>query len=261
MGMTCGTDKAKRLWSSDFGKELHKAVCAYCLPVFWASRNGGGAWEIRNNGTAFILSCGAEPFVVTAAHVYEGFLEAQVKEELRSWLGPIQFRMDERVLGYVGAKKLDVATFHISAQELEETGKSVLYGNQTAWPPARVTAGLGALFAGFPGNQRIGVGPLKCSFGLYSAFSPVSSVSDRHFGCAFDRTEWIDTMGKSLPEEGFDLGGISGCPVLAVDESPAGVLSWHLAGIGYSSSSALGEIFLAHHADSLRHDGSLIHEA
>lgn len=254
-------DKKQKLWRGAFGKELHKAVCNYCLPIFWAGRGINGGWTIRNNGTAFILNCGAELFVVTAAHVYEGYLGARKNEELCSWLGSIPFRMDERVIGYVGSKVLDVATFRIEAVEVQETGKSVLFGNQSTWPPRRVTKELGALFAGFPGNQRIEGESLECSFGLYSAFSPVSSVSDRHFGCAFDRSMWIDTMEKGLPEEGFDLGGISGCPVLVIEESPSGILSWHLAGIGYSSSTEIGEIFFAHHADSIRPDGTLNYEA
>lgn len=250
-------DESQRLWSGDFGKEMHKAVCAYCLPIFWEVKDAGGKWVIRNNGTAFILKCGAEPFVVTAAHVYEGYLNAKNHDKLRSWLGCIPFLMDERVISYFGAKDLYVATFRISDEEARETGKNVLYGNQQGWPPLRIQNNVGALFAGFPGNQRIEGETLECNFGLYSAFSPVSSVSTRHFGCGFDRSRWIDTMGNGLPEEGFDLGGISGCPVLAVDESPSGILSWHLAGIGYCSSTELGEIFFAHHADSINPNGTL----
>ena len=252
-------DEAHALWRGAFGKELHKAVCSYCLPIFWAVRSSNKDWVIRNNGTAFILNCGVGPFVVTAAHVFERYLEARGTEELGSWLGCIPFRMEERVLGYVGATTLDVTTFTINEDEVKETGKNVLYGNQVTWPPPRIMNGIGALFAGFPGNQRIEDGSLECSFGLYSAFSPVSSVSDRHFGCAFDRSMWIDTMEKGLPEEGYNLGGINGCPVLAVDESQSGVLSWHLAGIGYSSSTNLGEIFFAHHADSIKPNGKLNH--
>lgn len=250
-------EESKKMWAGDFGKEILKSVCNYCLPIFWTGNAQKGDLSIRNNGTAFILNCGAESFVVTAAHVYEGYLEAMKNEDVTSWLGSIPFQMETRVIGYVGSKTLDIATFRIAADEIEKTQKSVLYGNQAAWPPARVTSNLGALFAGFPGNSRIQKAVSECNFGLYSAFSPVSSVSDRHFGCAFDRSEWIDIVGKGLPEEGFNLGGISGCPVLAVDESQAGILSWHLAGVGYSSSTNLGEIFFAHHADSICADGTL----
>ncbi|MHB8744584.1 MAG: hypothetical protein ACYC9L_15885 [Sulfuricaulis sp.] len=161
------------------------------------------------------------------------------------------------MIDYAGAQVLDLVTFDITSEEINGAGKNVLYGNQAGWPPRRITNGIGALFAGFPGNQRIQSGDREFNFGLYSAFCPVSSGSERHFGCAFDRSMWIDTMEKGLPDEGFDLGGISGCPVLAVDESPSGILSWRLAGIGYCSSTQLGEIFFAHHVDFIREDGTL----
>ncbi len=64
-------------------------------------------------------------------------------------------------------------------------------------------------------------------------------------------------MGLGLPIEGFDLAGISGCPVLTLKESPSGIISWCLAGVGYNATNALGEIFLAHHARAISQDGSL----
>lgn len=249
--------EAQELWRGDFGKEMHKAVCAYCLPIFWQGRDSNGEWSIRSSGSGFILNCGAESFVVTAAHVYEGYLDSKKNGPLRAWLGEIPFRMDENVIDYAGSKVLDIATFRISPGEINATGKNVLTGSQSVWPPSRVAVGMGALFAGYPGNQRIESGSDECNFGLYSAFTPVSSTSSRHFGCAFDRAMWIDTIGKGLPEEGCNIGGISGCPVLGVDESPSKVLSWHLAGVGYSASNGLTEIFFAHHADLINADGTL----
>jgi hypothetical protein len=79
-------EEAQKVWRGNFGKELHKSVCAYCLPIFWQGRGTNGGYVIRNNGTAFILNCGAESFVVTAAHVYEGYMEARKNEELRRGL-------------------------------------------------------------------------------------------------------------------------------------------------------------------------------
>ena len=155
-------------------------------------------------------------------------------------------------------KKLDVATFSIKETEIADCDSSILFSTQKNWPPDPVKLNEAVLFAGFPGNQRIEEhDKLECNFGLYSALTPVSSVSDRHFACAFDQSEWIDTMGLGLPGEGFDLGGISGCPVLALKESPTGIVSWHLAGIGYNATNTLGEIFLAHHAHAIRQNGIL----
>ena len=253
-------EEAKVLLAGDFGKELHKNACAYCHPIFWAVRDKEGFWKIQANGTAFVLDCGKGPFLVTAAHVYEGYLSDLGKFPRRVFgsLGSVPFRMEQRLIACLGWKRLDVATFTISDRDIVESGKNVLVGDQKSWPPNPVKVGVGVLFAGFPGHERIEKQPdLECNFGLYSAITPVSSVSDRHFGCAFERSEWLDTMGHGLPEEGYDLGGVSGCAVLELKESPAGVVSWSLAGIGYNVSSALGQIFLAHHARVLNPDGTL----
>lgn len=251
-------EEAKALLAGDFGKELHKAACAYCHPLFWAVQTESGLWRIKANGTAFFLDCGKGPFLVTAAHVYEDYVSDLKKVKIFGSLGSIPFRMEERLIACLGQKKLDIATFVVKENEIADSGKNILVGNQKDWPPDLVKEGEGVLFAGFPGNQRIeDVKEPECNFGLYSALTPVSSVSDRHFGCAFERSEWLDTMGLGLPEEGYNLGGISGCPVLALKESLAGVISWSLAGVGYNAAASLGEIFLAHHAHAINPDGTL----
>jgi hypothetical protein len=253
-------DEAKTLLTGNFGKELHKAACAYCHPIFWALRGDSGLFKIMANGTAFVFDCGKRPFLVTAAHVYEEYVSDLDKfgERVFGSLGSIPFRMEKRLIGCLGSKTLDVATFEITSEEIAESGKNVLVGGQKSWPPDPVKEGEGVLFAGFPGTERIEERTeLECNFGLYSAITPVSSVSERHFGCAFERSEWLDTMGHGFPAEGHDLGGISGCPVLALKESSAGVVSWSLAGVGYNATSALGEIFLVHHARRINPDGTL----
>ena len=256
-------EEAKRLLAGEFGKQLLRAAGAYCLPLFWQAQNAQGSWRIMHNGTGFILDCGSGPFFVTAAHVYEGYLADQQNQKLRCWLSALPFPLERRLISCLGHGVLDVATFSVSDKEVAEIksgGKAVLSGNQEHWPPALIRENEGVLFAGYPGHERIESDDLECNFGLYSALTPVSSVSERHFGCAFDRSEWIDTMGNGLPVEEFDLGGISGCPVLRLKESTAGIVSWSLAGVGYNSSAGIGEIFLAHHASVIGSDGFLKNE-
>jgi hypothetical protein len=165
--------------------------------------------------------------------------------------------MEERQIGYVGSKVVDIATFRISSKEMNLLGRPVLQGNQAVWPPPSAREGEGALFAGFPGLQRIDKSEAESSFGFYASLTPISSVSERHFGCAFDRSKWVDAFGKGFPDDGYDLGGISGAPVLVVDESEAGILSWRLVGVAYNATNSLGEIMLAYHAKFINEDGTL----
>ncbi len=150
-------DEAKTLLTGNFGKELHKAACAYCHPLFWALRGDNGLLKITANGTAFVLDCGKRPFLVTAAHVYEEYVSDLEKfgEHVFGSLGSIPFRMEKRLIACLGSKPLDVATFEITSEEIAESGKNVLVGGQKSWPPDPVKEGEGVLFAGFPGTERI----------------------------------------------------------------------------------------------------------
>ena len=259
--MRMTADEARRLFTGDFGKRLLRASCDYCIPIFWSTPKSGGR-RVDNNGTAFVLDCGKGPFVVTAAHVYESYLKRRSEcSDICPQLGDLTFRMEDREIGYLGSQALDIVTFSITAEEISLLKRRVLQGSQADWPPPSAREGDEALFAGFPGLQRIDKSQDECGFGFYASLTPVSSVSERHLGCVFDRLKWVDTFGKGFPGDEYDLGGISGAPVLVIDESEAGILSWHLGGVAYNATNRLGEIMFAHHAEFINDDGTLYESA
>jgi hypothetical protein len=250
-------DEAINLLEGPFGKELFKIAMDYVSPIFWGVPEQNDK-SIFHNGTAFPLDCGCGLFIATAAHVYEEYLEDKQKHrDLVCQLGDLSFNLEDRLIDYRGSKVLDIATFKISEKELNALNKNVLVGSNSSWPPRRVMKDEGVFFAGFPGLERTEPGVQECNFGLYASLTPVSSVSERHIGCAFERDEMIDILGLGIPNEGYDLGGVSGCPVLVLEESKAGIFSWFLGGVVYSASTELGEIVFAHHADYLLPDGRL----
>jgi len=55
---------------------------------------------------------------------------------------------------------------------------------------------------------------------------------------------------------GYNLSGISGCPVLTLVDHK-GVLSWRLAGVTYGAPRYEREMILVRRADFIREDGSL----
>ena len=118
-------EEAKALLAGDFGRELHKAACAYCHPLFWAVRAENGHWKIKGNGSAFFLDCGKGPFLVTAAHVYEDYVSDLGKENGKVFgsLGSVPFRMEERLLACLGQKTLDIATFAVKKEEVTDSGE------------------------------------------------------------------------------------------------------------------------------------------
>lgn len=128
--MRMTADEAQQLFSGDFGKRLLRAACDYCIPIFWSTPKSG-VWRVDNNGTAFLLDCGKGPFVVTAAHVYESYLTRRSQcVNICPQLSDIVFRMEERQIGYIGSKNLDIATFKISCEEIDLIKRPVLQGSQ-----------------------------------------------------------------------------------------------------------------------------------
>lgn len=250
-------EEATTLLKGEFGKTLLQDVLNYATPLAWGIKEDS-AWQIFANGTAFILDCGQGPFLVTAAHVYEGYLDAREKHPtLHCQLGMMEFRPEERLICTLGHRVLDVATFRIEPDEISTLAKRICVG-PAEWPPRNAAEHDGVFFGGFPGSERSPNGADDFTFGFYVALTPVSSSSERHFGCAFERESWIDTLGHGIPAEDYDLGGVSGSPMFVLNESKGGVFSWHIIGIVYNATNALGEIVLAHHASSIRGDGSLV---
>jgi hypothetical protein len=54
----------------------------------------------------------------------------------------------------------------------------------------------------------------------YFATSPITSVTDHQIACRFDREKMIDFSGSGLPPVGYDIGGMSGAPLLMHFGSP-----------------------------------------
>ncbi len=245
-------EEATNLLKGEFGKVLLKNMLNYVTSVAWGEFSGG-EFKIENNGTAFFLNLGKDTFVVTAAHVYEGYLEAKTKNpKLRCVLGSLEFDLEARCIGFLGSKILDIATFQIEPNEIQQSEKHVCYGVSN-----KIEAGSGVLIGGFPGLEREKIQAQEYSFGLYTALTPVSSSSNRHFGCVLERSGWIDTLGNGLPDAGYNLGGMSGGPAFLFQESVGSIISWDLAGVIYSSSTEIGEVVFCHHSEFIEIDGSL----
>jgi hypothetical protein len=76
------------------------------------------------------------------------------------------------------------------------------------------------------------------SFGLHSAMVPLTSHTDYQLCCQLDRDSRVDVRGLGLPLEGYDLGGVSGGPMLQPVYRD-GVWGWRLVGV-LSEARAVG---------------------
>jgi len=234
-------------------KEVLKTAASYVAPFFWDNNDEDGS-GVLHNGSIFFLDCGEEVFAVTANHVYQGYRTRKEKHPSTTCqIMNLPYDPENRLIDYYS--EYDIATFRISEEEVENIGKAILTGSQSTWPPEPPVAGKGVFFAGYPGKARLYSHPNKVDFGLYMASTIAQTVNNRHISCQFDRDNMEDTMGNGLPPQGYDLGGLSGAPLITVVETN-NLWTWRLGGVIYEASPRL-EIIFASRADFILSDGRL----
>jgi len=230
-------------WLNNLSDEGKKAVAAG--EFIHHMQNYGGAhvawiyWRaihrllrvprIEHNASGFVLDCGRGSFLVTAGHVLEGFLRhKRAARSIKSQIGNLAIDLEERLIDCGTDARIDIATFHLQSEEIAAIGKQVIAGGEN-WPPPPASGEV-VFFGGFPGSQRLALGPKEVSFGLHCAMTPVSDFTVHQIRCRLDRCHWVDTHGLGLPLPGYDTGGLSGGPMLAPSYIN-GRWSWRLVGV------------------------------
>ena len=171
-------------------------------------------------------------FAVTANHVIEGWKRDCVSSDVVAFqLGhDLQIDFDGQH-GFIAAHEgIDIATFRISEREIASIGKTPLTGYHRSWPPLPPKLDRGIYFGGFPGVETIKLSRNEISFGATAGGGVASSISEKDVSSLIERINLIPVLGRGLPPENFDFGGISGGPMLTVVEQN-GLRSWSLAGV------------------------------
>jgi hypothetical protein len=215
----------------NFSRSLHDHGCAHVAWLLWSTQEREKPTPLEyRQGSMFFLDCGKGPFAVTAGHVFEQFVSDRALRRVRGvQIGNVGFNPEERLIAWGRDKKIDIATFRITPEEIARIGKKVVPGADAAWPPPPDLREA-VFFGGFPGCERIEVAPMEFSFGLHSAMTPLTDFTDYQLGCRFDRQYWVDVRGLGLPPVGYDLGGVSGGPMLQ-PVYQGRVWGWRLVGV------------------------------
>jgi len=169
--------------------------------------------------------------------------------------------IEERLIDF--DLEIDIATVRISVDEVTNLRKLVYKGASKGWPPKPPTKDRGIIFAGFPGRERLFPTRNAIVFGLFSLGALATSISDRDVCSQIERTELIDVLGRGLMPENYDMGGISGGPMLTIVEQ-GGLRLTQLAGVIYSGPNPSAadkiadfEVVRARRADFILPDGKL----
>jgi hypothetical protein len=212
---------------------------------------------VLNNGSCFFLDFSGRLFLVTAAHVYDRYLEDKEKsgkDNILCHVENIPFEPEARLQGY--DRNLDLAIFDFFYDDLIKIGKQTI--ETTPWPPPEPSTDSAVFFGGFPGNSRFWLGTSTVSFGLYMGHTPITTITDRQITCRFDREAFIPVAGLRTPPPGTDLGGMSGGPLLVPLGTEEGVWHYCLGGvITQAQMSAAFEIVVAVRAHFINPDGTI----
>lgn len=237
-----------------FQRRRHDDGAAYVTWWLWRTHEKHLLTSLKPaQGSMFFLDCGRGPFAVTAPHVYEeGYLKDLDERRVRTCqIGNVPFdNPEERLIASGKNLGIDIATFRVTPEEIAATGKRVVLGTSGAWPPPPKD-GEAVFFGGFPGDERIPVTAHEISFGLHSAMVPLTSRTDYQLCCQLDRDSRVDVRGLGLPPEGYNLGGVSGGPMLQPvyrdgrwGWRPVGVLSEAVASGSFERVTAVRAHFI-----------------
>lgn len=243
-------EEAIALTRGPYATEMENAIAGSIAPFLWRERDEEGHLKIRN-GTVFFVSAD-QTFMVTADHVVAAYLDARNRfgNFVRCQIGNLRFDPERRLIAR--SESLDIATFAITSEEIKRSydGRFAMSFN-----PMNPQIGKGVLFAGFPGLARRRLSEREIESGIFTALTVADNVSDREISGHFDRAYQVDKPGRPTAPEGYDIGGVSGGPLMTMVDS-ANLAYWRLGGVMTEFSTSL-EIFRATRADFILPDGTL----
>jgi hypothetical protein len=213
---------------------------------------------IINSGTVTLAKPAQKTIGITSAHVIQGFLL-----DLRNH-GPLGALLGDADIGDLARRviavsdELDLATIDLSDGILDHLGPGWDVFPLSLWPPMPPIEDHGITMGGFPASLRERPAPGHLAFGSWTVLSIARGVSNDQITWKFD-TEYLASApsNPSSPATWFELGGISGGPVLRVGESPGGLVGFRLAGIISEARPEYGFV-VAKRADFIREDGSIM---
>lgn len=198
-------------------KLLHGRVADLTMkvarPFVWLVGRGRNT-RFLSGGTCFVLRFCDGLVGVTAEHVVAAL------EHKRETDGPIVglFRttpLDLMEVTIARDTELDIATFRVTENQLEQAEATAIDCRSGNWPPPAPCQGSAISFGGYPEAIKIESHDAILRFGAFVNLTFVQAVTDREIVATYDpgRDSRIRAAPK-LADLGTNLSGCSGGPVL-----------------------------------------------
>jgi hypothetical protein len=238
--------KAKELIGGYLGKEYRRILQSCCTPIFWYENKANSS--ILNNGTVTIVRTPDRLLGVTAAHIVNSYFEQSKNLNIKLQIGEeVVPDLEKRIIAI--SDELDLATIHLEPSALD---KQII---PLSWPPKIPQEGRGIMLAGYPGKERLEE-KRTCNFGSFTAIGIARTVTNDQITFLVEREFVVPSKDIADLPRNYDLGGISGGPVISWFETKSFIASYHFAGI-VSEASSDYENIIAKRADFIEPDGSI----
>jgi cold shock CspA family protein len=186
-----------------------KFLFQYVAPVIIGSPVAAGYARI-NTGSGIVVRLADGDVFVTADHVVSKYCKALEKDETVSFqVGHLNLRLDTRHIWR--HEHDDLALLPLRDHEAERIG--TMLHTPPEWPPSMPVRNDFVTVCGLPIMARSRPDPGSVTFGPLIAHLPVLNSFANHFTCRIDRAYIESILGRPLPRENVDYGGMSGGPV------------------------------------------------
>jgi hypothetical protein len=247
-------EAARRLAAGPLGRRLSEFPLLFARAALIAERRSrSGVW--LTNGTATLIDFGRGPLAIACAHVLDEYrCHRGSGGSVTFQIGSVE--LDPTAQLVAEDPRVDLATIRLSENQaavlMADEGMGACFFRPVSWPPTSVKENDSVALGGFPGEWRERTALDELTFNGYGiGATAVTSVSEAHFACRFERDRWVWSYRRDELVDPKELGGLSGGPAFIERR-----LHWELVGIIYEFSSTL-DIMRLRPAHVVRADGSI----
>jgi hypothetical protein len=156
---------------------------------------------------------------------------------------------------------LDLATFALDEALVSRLHRTPL----GVWPPRPPQEGRRIMISGFPAIERIESKAFEVNFGLFTALGVARTVTEKQITWLLEPEFQLAKARVPAPPPEYELGGISGGPLVSWFESPKFVCHHCLSGIVIEHPDYRGnkdippiERIIAIRADAIAESGKIM---
>ena len=192
----------------------------YVKPISWCT-DLADAQSIIHIASCFALRIGDTLFGVTAAHVIDQYLtDQQEKKEIYLCIRDQMIELELIENGNQVARAIDIATFQLSEEILQNLNWKFLAYTLDGWPPPPPTDQNGLILAGYPKDRQEITGRKSIDFVQVANRLTVERVSERNIAIEVRAKYLQSSIGTAKPDLTTEMGGYSGAPLLLEAKHP-----------------------------------------